>query len=199
MRKLDDFRFPSSFIFMNNLSHLYRLKALGLFALLIILMSMYSLRAPAQAHDVSYTDLHLKAAYIVKMVNFISWPNSAQTNTLCIAGEDLIGISLAQLQTTSGALKNWNIVERSGSKNYKGCQILYIGKNVENIRKLLTALGTEHILTISDVDTFIDKGGMIGFISQDKKVRIEINNKIAQKNNISISSKLLEVAVRTIL
>ena len=184
---------------MKNCAPIYRLKALSLCVLLIISMNAYSLRVPVQAHDVSYTDLHLKAAYIAKMINFISWPNFTQTNTLCIAGSDLIGISLAQLQTSSGALEKWDIVERSGSKNYKGCQILYIGKNIENTRKLLKALGTEPVLTISDLEGFIDKGGMIGFINQDKKVKLEINNKIAQKSNISISSKLLEVAVRTIL
>ena len=49
---------------------------------------------------------------------------------------------------------------------------------------------------MSDVDNFTGVGGMIGFLVEDNKVRFEINRVAGQAAGVTISSKLLSLAVR---
>jgi hypothetical protein len=46
------------------------------------------------------------------------------------------------------------------------------------------------------MDNFADNGGMIRLLIVEDKVRFEINNTVAKKAGLNISSKLLSLAVR---
>ena len=50
------------------------------------------------------------------------------------------------------------------------------------------------ILTVSELDRFVQAGGMIQFVIEGNKVRFEINDQAAREANLRISSKLLSVA-----
>ena len=50
------------------------------------------------------------------------------------------------------------------------------------------------ILTVSDIDTFCQYGGIVGFVTENKKVRFRINVDAAKRAELQISSKLLELA-----
>jgi hypothetical protein len=72
---------------------------------------------------------------------------------------------------------------------------LYIdggGKDLKSLPDQLTGLP---VLLISDREGFVNKGGMIGLKIVEKKIRFEINLETASKNNITISSLLLKLAV----
>lgn len=49
------------------------------------------------------------------------------------------------------------------------------------------------ILTVSDIDKFAHRGGMIGLVMFGNRVKFEINNQVAKRCSISISAKLLEL------
>ena len=44
------------------------------------------------------------------------------------------------------------------------------------------------------ISKFIEQGGMIAFVSQDDKIKLHINLKLAQQSGLQISAKLLEVS-----
>ena len=50
------------------------------------------------------------------------------------------------------------------------------------------------VLTVSDVDGFIDAGGMIQFISEDNHIRFLINVEAPVHARLKLSSKLLSLA-----
>jgi hypothetical protein len=52
-----------------------------------------------------------------------------------------------------------------------------------------------NVLTVSDVDRFCERGGIIAFLMDGQRVRFEINPAIAASAGLSISSKLLQLAV----
>ena len=54
------------------------------------------------------------------------------------------------------------------------------------------------ILTIGDIDHFIEYEGIIGFVKEDNKIRFEINLTQAEKQRLKISSQLLKLARRVI-
>jgi len=70
--------------------------------------------------------------------------------------------------------------------------------NEDDIKDILVSLSKKHILTISDVDSFIEVGGIVQFVTVGRKIKFKINNKSAQKAGIKISSKLLRLAIKVV-
>jgi hypothetical protein len=64
----------------------------------------------------------------------------------------------------------------------------------ENLPETLKALEGSSVLTVGEMDTFNEKGGMIGFVMEGTKIRFRINHEIASKAGLKISSKLLSLA-----
>lgn len=50
------------------------------------------------------------------------------------------------------------------------------------------------ILTVSEISQFVKKGGMIGFVVRNGKVKLQINIDHAKQAGLVISAKLLEIA-----
>jgi hypothetical protein len=51
------------------------------------------------------------------------------------------------------------------------------------------------VLTVSDAAAFTEKGGMIQFVAIDNKIRFRINMAAASTAGLTISSKLLSLAI----
>jgi len=79
-------------------------------------------------------------------------------------------------------------------EDIKGCDIhlLFIGKDKE---EFLPALKDFPIMTVSDIDNFTQKGGIVWLNFNNKGPKIYINMHNAKKRKIKFSSRLLEIAV----
>ena len=51
------------------------------------------------------------------------------------------------------------------------------------------------VLTVSDFKGFVDQGGMIGLILKDTQVRFQVNLQSVTASRMTISSRLLALAV----
>lgn len=167
--------------------------------LLCVCLALLSYADHVLAQDKSYTDIHIQSVYVTKVIDFIDWPPKAQTKKLCVIEASLFGIALARIQSELGTMAEWDIIDRKDNEPLSDCQIIFIGKNINNFDRALSATKDTQALTISNIKNFIDKGGIIGFSKTDRKIKLEVNNKVAKLQNISISSKLLEIANRVIL
>lgn len=73
--------------------------------------------------------------------------------------------------------------------------ILYIGASeVPRLPGILKAVEGTSVLTVSDIDGFAERGGMIGFRMDGKKVRFDISPQQASRSGLRISSQLLTLA-----
>ena len=54
------------------------------------------------------------------------------------------------------------------------------------------------VLTVSDVPEFCERGGIIGLVKKDDKVRFEVNRAAADRAQLVLSSELLKVATKVI-
>jgi hypothetical protein len=50
------------------------------------------------------------------------------------------------------------------------------------------------VLTVGEADRFAQRGGMIGFVLENNRVRLDINRAAAESAGLRVSSKLLAVA-----
>jgi hypothetical protein len=77
----------------------------------------------------------------------------------------------------------------------RACHILFINKvEIKKLDKNIPFLNDKRILTVSDAGDFIQKGGMIRFLTTNNKIQLQINPEAAKAANLTISSKLLRLA-----
>jgi hypothetical protein len=75
------------------------------------------------------------------------------------------------------------------------CQLLFVSRSqTHKLHDVISTLREQPVLTVSDIDNFIESGGIIGFRLIDNKVRFDINTGAAKTAGLSISSKLLTLA-----
>ncbi len=145
----------------------------------------------------------IKTAFIYNFAKFIDWPDNSFINaeaplSICILGKDPFQSTIDSL--TKKRIKGREItVKRLNNINNKDkCQILFVSKSEENqLDRLLDILSNENVLTVSDIDGFAVKGGMINLVNHNNKIRFEINIKSVKQTEIRMSSKLLYLAVKT--
>ena len=60
--------------------------------------------------------------------------------------------------------------------------------------QIIASLQGASVLTVGDLDGFLDEGGMIQFLTENDRVRFAINANAAGRAKLKISSKLLSLA-----
>jgi len=145
-------------------------------------------------------EYQVKAAYILNFARFVEWPAdvlpASSPLTIAIVGDDPFDGSLDELlrsKTANGhplRLKHfhWNDVITE-------CEIVFISASEElHLAQILRFLAAQSVLTISDIDRFSLRGGIIEFRMVGNRVRFDVNRDPAIAARINISSKLLSVA-----
>ena len=145
-------------------------------------------------------EFQVKAAYLYNFGRFTTWPAASLTSdafSICILGRDPFGSVLdTAVNGERVAGKGVQVRRIENPQDAVSCQILFISSSEEGrLKNILAALGKSGVLTVSDISQFSRRGGMIGFILQDNKIRFEVNLTPADDAGLQLSSDLLKVAV----
>lgn len=161
------------------------------FACLLLLAAAVASPGPTPATAV-------KAAFICNFADFVRWPEakSGQAVVIGIYGEDPFGASLDDAAAARSVAERPLEVRRvATAEEAAAVHILFIGASAENeLPELLPKLAAAHVLTIGDLPHFAARGGVIGLLVEDKRVRLEINPAAAARGGLEISSRLLDLA-----
>jgi len=169
--------------------------------LLSSLLCFHALQSVGQQRP---TEAQVKAAYLYNFGKFVTWPPDQAENSdslaICILGKDPFG---AVLDTTVAGenINGKKITVRRLAKMQDGgpCQILYISMSEQGrVRQLLPMARRSGMLTVSDIPSFAQLGGVIGFVTVQDRIRFEVNRDAAERSRIQLSSQLLKVASRVI-
>lgn len=155
-----------------------------------------SLNVPAEAED----ETTVKLGYYYNFTKFVEWPTALEEPVmLCVLGDGVVKPAAAIMEGKQ--LKQHPIVVADAKRvaGFKGCQAIFIGATESwRIDALIRELKDRPILTVSDVDKFAERGGMIGLVRDEGKVRFEINLDAVQKAGLKLGSQVAKLAVRTI-
>jgi YfiR/HmsC-like len=159
------------------------------------------LSAGASAQTASEYDV--KAAFLYNFTKFVEWPPGAfpaESSQLkvCVLGDNPFGKSLESViageEVQGRKLQLWQM-DILHSPDF--CHILFISQSERaRIPEVLTAVQGSPVLTVSETDGFLEKGGTINFKIQEGKVRFEINLGAVERGGLKMSSKLLRLATR---
>jgi hypothetical protein len=158
-----------------------------------VAISLCAMLPARAAESVEYA---VKAAYLVKFIPFIDWPDAVfatpdQPVTVCLLGPDPFGGRLdAEAGQKSGerivAVKHVEALDDAAN-----CQLLFAGAAPQAPEALAAATG-KPIVTVTD--SGLPLHGIISFVIADNHVRFDIDQAAADADGIKISSKLLALA-----
>lgn len=154
--------------------------------------------AIARADETQIPEYRVKSAFLYNFSRFVTWPDTTQQEhtefSLCVIGTDPFG---TQLDKLAGKLVHDRtlVVHRLNNLDVtKDCQLVYISEDAV-ISEVLPIVRERPVLTVSDAADFIEQGGIIQFQLVQNKVRFRINMDAANTAGLSISSKLLSLAI----
>lgn len=166
--------------------------------MLLAALMLLCLSVNMHAADLMEAEHRVKTAFIYNFARFTSWPaHDSSVFKLCVLGNDPLGESLEILSGKSVHEETVTIVRLDHPSAHDGCELVYIGPSYsDKLGDVVALLQGQAILTVSDIDAFIDHGGIIGFRIIDNRIRFEINAMAATRAGLSISSRLLSLASR---
>lgn len=139
----------------------------------------------------------VKAAYVYKFAPFITWPATVFPQpgspiVLCVSGSDDVTKLLPQI--AAGQQENGRTIQvraLADGSDPQSCQILYIASS-PSAPQTLAAVNGKPVLTI--VNAGGAAHGIVQFTVVQHHVRFDIDNGMATKDGLAISSKLLGLA-----
>jgi hypothetical protein len=146
--------------------------------------------------DSLQTEYRVKTAFLYNFARFVTWPEIPHEQfTLCVLGSNLLGEHTHTLLDKTVHDRQLRVLHLNGPSMLDQCQVVFIGEAyTQRLHEVMPALRGLPVLTVSDIEGFVARGGMIGFRLIDNRVRFEINTVAANNAGLSISSKLLTLA-----
>jgi len=161
-----------------------------------ILAAVFLSLASALPNEMSVDNV--KAGFILNFARYTEWP------TAKLDGEGLIicGLSRDPLSGQLAMLRGRRVQEReihirtpASASEWSQCQVLFIGRDeTQRIAAVLSGLEQHPVLTVSDTPDFARRGGIIGMKLRAGRIRFDINQGVALRSGLNLSSHLLKLA-----
>ncbi len=192
------------------------------------LLLIASLPATARADAATEREYQLKAAFLYNFIMFIDSPRltppeekarkeeAEKPILIGIIGKDPFGEAFEPLKSKEVRDRPVMVKRFKGLKlpvdteeldedefedleAIKECHILFVcASERPHLAAILAPVRRYSLLTVSDMPGFLDAGGIVNFVIEEKKVRFEINVAAAARANLEIRSKLLRLAKRIV-
>jgi hypothetical protein len=147
----------------------------------------------------------VKAAYLYKLAPFAGWPAGAFAGptspfVICVQGADPFRRVLDDAVAGQKVAGRPIVVSRLNRVDgASGCQLAYLAGSASQPRAAaLEALRGSHVLTVTDEANGAGPHGMIHFVLRSGRVRFEVDLRQAEAAGVTISSKLLALAVSVV-
>jgi hypothetical protein len=146
------------------------------------------------------SEYQVKAAYLLNFLKFVEWPEDAFADPLApivigIAGNNPFGFALQQV-TLGKTVQGRDLIVRHyhAGEDLRGSHILFISASEQKrLPQIFSSLRGSSVLTVADMDRFLEAGGMIQFSLEETQVRFTINLNATNQTKLKLSSKLLSV------
>lgn len=159
------------------------------------------IQAKIFAMPTSVGENEVKAVFLFNFSLFTTWPNTAFSTrassfNLCVLDNDdfkeQLQIAVEGEHVDERNLRISNITNYQHTKN---CHILFVSRSQEyQLDAILTHIKSSPVLTVSDIEDFVSRGGMIEFYLLQNRVRFMIDPATIEEAGLKISSRLLNIA-----
>ncbi len=147
------------------------------------------------------SEYQVKAVFLYNFSQFVEWPAAAFADAgapfaICVLGSDPFGTHLDEVVKDEKAGGRPMVARRLASAgDSSGCHIVYVSASESaNLARVLEDLEGRHVLTVSDMEAFTSRGGMVRLYTDRSRIKLRIGLGAATAAGLSISSKLLRLA-----
>jgi len=166
--------------------------------LVTCVLTLLLVALPTGGAETTSGEYSLKAAFIYNFSKYVEWPAGAQHRPeFCIAtlGRSPLDRSLVGLTRRTYLGRSIVFRQVSSPEEAAQCQILFISRSEQNrLDSILSSLGDQPILTISDREDFCRRGGMLSLYSENGTLAFDINLNETQRCRLKVSAQLLKLA-----
>jgi hypothetical protein len=161
-----------------------------------VLMALFvGERAQAQSPS---GEAQIKAAFVYNFLKFVDWPADAFPGpqdpfVVGIVGEgDTADATERFLGAKQVGVRAIVVRRLKWDQSFAGVHAVFIAeRDAKRLRRVLEAAAAVSALSIGEGEDFAERGGMIGLLIDDRKVRFDIDTDAAQAAGLRVSSKLL--------
>ncbi|PCE43146.1 YfiR family protein [Rhizorhabdus dicambivorans] len=164
-------------------------------------IAVIALAGGATAAPSAMPDIQVKAAFLPKFAAYVNWPPGATGGTsapmlLCVIGQDPFGRNLDEAAGNQRVdLHPIQIRRLDSTAGAEHCNIAFLGGSTrQSAAAMQEALRGQPILTVTDASLGAGRG-IVHFALKDGRVRFHIDDALAARNNLSISARLLSLAL----
>jgi hypothetical protein len=163
--------------------------------------TLAGIRAHAENVPQGPSEYQVKAAFLYNFVKFVDWPATPAEQEgpieLCVLGKDPFAGALERVVDGKTVNGRPLVIRRIGDiATVRTCHVLFVSASeAARVTEILKAARAGSVLTVSEIDRFSERGGIITFLMEGQRVRFRINPKMAAAAGLRISSKLLQLAV----
>ena len=201
--------------------------AIKAYNLIILALALFagSITAEVRADSALSREYRVKAAFVYNFIKFVDWPkekmaDSNEPITIGIIGskdfvkafEPLIHKKVKNRNISTKYFEGYEKLKKSKEDDerqwnqkmeaLKTCHLLVFcccdSVRIENSSQIIKALKGSPVLTVGETAGFLESGGIINLLMEDKKVRFEINITAAKRAKLKIRSQLLRLAERVV-
>ena len=143
-------------------------------------------------------EYQVKASYLFNFVRFITWPGDVFAAggkfNLCILGADRFGGALDALkgERVEGREITVHRIGQPAQARAARCHLAFLAAGTNT-----GAIALERgLLTVGESPGFVQRGGIINLTEDRGRIRFEINQPAAQQAGLTVSSRLLDLAIK---
>ena len=171
-----------------------RVHRIPVFILVLVLL----MQAPSMASNTAgNTQDLIRAAMVYNFCKFVQWPADDRPDHL-VLGVLSDGFEVPDFSSIDGkSVRGLPLEVRTISNRYDlaDCNLLFISDSKKiSLQDAFAESRNESILTISEIEGFCTKGGIIQMVPRRGKMRFFINRQAADDAGLTLSSQLLKMA-----
>ena len=175
----------------STLRHITAVIAVGFFALSSVCAR------PVHART-AIDESAVMVGYIYNFMKFVDWPDNfiKQDYIVCILGSNPFGTTVKSLGAKTIRNRRIRVVTDVALEQTKYCHVVFVSRSESGrLMPALLRLRRLPVLSISDIEGFSDKGGVIELVPDGGNgIGFRVSQKSAMDVGLRVSSKLLSMS-----
>lgn len=168
----------------------------------VLVIAGFMLSAGSVVAQLSGTPENIMGSFTYNFTEYITWPEqiSGDNFRIVVLGRSDIVKTLQYIASVRKVdERNIEIVNAKDIGGIKACQMLFVASEFAHLLPQLDKHpDLKHAVIITQCAGCLQKGASINFVSEDERIRFEINKTRLDLKKIKTSSQLLKLAVNVI-
>lgn len=168
--------------------------------IIFILSSLYLLLSFRTDSTQITNEADVKAAFIINFTKYIEWNNGILDKSdvfkIGVLGNSQVYQSLKQLSSKKVKDKQIEVLYFQNSSSLQECHLLYVSSSItlSDLKASSNSVKCKNALIIGDKKDALVNGASINFVAVGDQLKFEINLQNINKNQLKVSSQLLQLA-----